>query len=293
MTFPDRAVAQFGSALDWGSRGRGFKSRQPDQVRAGLSGPVLPRWSQIGHTTLPEQVTDHLRRRLVVGRDHGAVDLLHRARGVPEAGGDDLDRHPRLERRCGEAVPQAVECQPWQARGDRQAGDDTGERRRPVGGPLGPREHQRVVRAPGARPAGAHLQAVLALLDPPPAQRRDRVRVESHGGLGPRALRRRATSSRVLGISTSCRAIVAVPASRSTWPHRSAAGLRTMWPLSTASRHAALTVLCTSTLRADIGSSVASVPLPRRWTRFTPAWIKDLKEAPVRHSDSREMRQNG
>ena len=26
-----RAVAQFGSALDWGSRGRGFKSRQPDQ----------------------------------------------------------------------------------------------------------------------------------------------------------------------------------------------------------------------------------------------------------------------
>lgn len=163
---------------------------------------------------------------------------------------------------------------------DRQAGDDTGERRRPVGGPLGPREHQRVVRAPGARPAGAHLQAVLALLDPPPAQRRDRVRVESHGGLGPRALRRRATSSRVLGISTSCRAIVAVPASRSTWPHRSAAGLRTMWPLSTASRHAALTVLCTSTLRADIGSSVASVPLPRRWTRFTPAWIKDLKEAP-------------
>ena len=24
-------MAQFGSALDWGSRGRGFKSRQPDQ----------------------------------------------------------------------------------------------------------------------------------------------------------------------------------------------------------------------------------------------------------------------
>ena len=23
-------MAQFGSALDWGSRGRGFKSRQPD-----------------------------------------------------------------------------------------------------------------------------------------------------------------------------------------------------------------------------------------------------------------------
>src|SRR4051812_23850741 len=31
-----RAVAQFGSALDWGSRGRGFKSRQPDSVSAGL-----------------------------------------------------------------------------------------------------------------------------------------------------------------------------------------------------------------------------------------------------------------
>ena len=27
-----RAVAQFGSALDWGSRGRGFKSRRPDQI---------------------------------------------------------------------------------------------------------------------------------------------------------------------------------------------------------------------------------------------------------------------
>jgi hypothetical protein len=25
-----RDVAQFGSALDWGSRGRGFKSRRPD-----------------------------------------------------------------------------------------------------------------------------------------------------------------------------------------------------------------------------------------------------------------------
>ena len=29
-----RAVAQLGSALDWGSRGRGFKSRQPDQRAA-------------------------------------------------------------------------------------------------------------------------------------------------------------------------------------------------------------------------------------------------------------------
>lgn len=27
-----RAVAQLGSALEWGSRGRGFKSRQPDQT---------------------------------------------------------------------------------------------------------------------------------------------------------------------------------------------------------------------------------------------------------------------
>ena len=31
-----RVVAQFGSALDWGSRGRRFKSCQPDQtIRAG------------------------------------------------------------------------------------------------------------------------------------------------------------------------------------------------------------------------------------------------------------------
>jgi hypothetical protein len=27
-----RAVAQLGSALDWGSRGREFKSRQPDHI---------------------------------------------------------------------------------------------------------------------------------------------------------------------------------------------------------------------------------------------------------------------
>jgi hypothetical protein len=28
----DRDVAQPGSALDWGSRGRGFESRHPDQI---------------------------------------------------------------------------------------------------------------------------------------------------------------------------------------------------------------------------------------------------------------------
>jgi hypothetical protein len=45
-----RAVAQLGSALEWGSRGPGFKSRQPDQLltrRASenllaLSGLTLP-----------------------------------------------------------------------------------------------------------------------------------------------------------------------------------------------------------------------------------------------------------
>ena len=34
-----RAVAQFGSALDWGSRGRGFKSRQPDSNQDRIFGP--------------------------------------------------------------------------------------------------------------------------------------------------------------------------------------------------------------------------------------------------------------
>src|SRR5699024_2820771 len=33
------AVAQFGSALDWGSRGRGFESRQPDRQKT-RSGPL-------------------------------------------------------------------------------------------------------------------------------------------------------------------------------------------------------------------------------------------------------------
>ena len=31
-SYPIRAVAQLGSALVWGTRGRGFKSRQPDQI---------------------------------------------------------------------------------------------------------------------------------------------------------------------------------------------------------------------------------------------------------------------
>src|SRR3984957_709002 len=31
-----RAVAQLGSALEWGSRGRGFESRRPDHVSANM-----------------------------------------------------------------------------------------------------------------------------------------------------------------------------------------------------------------------------------------------------------------
>jgi hypothetical protein len=34
--FGDRAVAQLGSALEWGSRGRGFESRRPDIARRNL-----------------------------------------------------------------------------------------------------------------------------------------------------------------------------------------------------------------------------------------------------------------
>ncbi len=33
-----RAVAQLGSALEWGSRGRGFESRQPESQYQGLTG---------------------------------------------------------------------------------------------------------------------------------------------------------------------------------------------------------------------------------------------------------------
>ena len=32
----ERAVAQLGSALEWGSRGRGFKSRRPEFVETNL-----------------------------------------------------------------------------------------------------------------------------------------------------------------------------------------------------------------------------------------------------------------
>ena len=37
-----RAVAQLGSALVWGTRGRGFKSRQPDWDRGGSCADVPP-----------------------------------------------------------------------------------------------------------------------------------------------------------------------------------------------------------------------------------------------------------
>ena len=37
----ERAVAQLGSALEWGSRGRGFKSRRPEEI----SLPKEHRWA--------------------------------------------------------------------------------------------------------------------------------------------------------------------------------------------------------------------------------------------------------
>ena len=41
----NRVVAQFGSALDWGSRGRRFKSCQPDQLtQAGQKKLLLTRF---------------------------------------------------------------------------------------------------------------------------------------------------------------------------------------------------------------------------------------------------------
>ena len=38
-------MAQFGSALDWGSRGRGFKSRQPDLLMAFITDGATSRWN--------------------------------------------------------------------------------------------------------------------------------------------------------------------------------------------------------------------------------------------------------
>ena len=38
-----RAVAQLGSALDWGSRGRRFKSCQPDQKKSQMEGHFADR----------------------------------------------------------------------------------------------------------------------------------------------------------------------------------------------------------------------------------------------------------
>jgi hypothetical protein len=49
-----RDVAQLGSALDWGSRGRGFKSRRPDQVVGHIPSMDMPSWGPLG-----DQLSDY------------------------------------------------------------------------------------------------------------------------------------------------------------------------------------------------------------------------------------------
>jgi hypothetical protein len=56
-----RAVAQLGSALDWGSRGRGFKSRQPDGKGAGERLAAAPNWGR--DRQLPARLTQRAPRR--------------------------------------------------------------------------------------------------------------------------------------------------------------------------------------------------------------------------------------
>ncbi len=47
MTPIARGVAQFGSALDWGSRGRWFKSSRPDFYKCGIFKSFLHAWRSI------------------------------------------------------------------------------------------------------------------------------------------------------------------------------------------------------------------------------------------------------
>jgi hypothetical protein len=54
-------VAQLGSALDWGSRGRGFKSRQPDGKGAGERLAAAPNWGR--DRQLPARLTQRAPRR--------------------------------------------------------------------------------------------------------------------------------------------------------------------------------------------------------------------------------------
>jgi hypothetical protein len=46
--FAERAVAQLGSALEWGSRGRGFESRRPDASRGTRDHSVPYDYSSVG-----------------------------------------------------------------------------------------------------------------------------------------------------------------------------------------------------------------------------------------------------
>jgi hypothetical protein len=93
------------SALDWGSRGREFKSPQPDALnRDGgeVSDSPTVRWSQNGHKKFRSgilstaiEVTDELRGASIVSRNDVCVDLLHHPRRVAETRRHHFDRDAR------------------------------------------------------------------------------------------------------------------------------------------------------------------------------------------------------
>jgi hypothetical protein len=55
----DRAVAQFGSALDWGSSGRRFKSCQPDNSETSVSPARMSFRANPGWASLEDHFWDH------------------------------------------------------------------------------------------------------------------------------------------------------------------------------------------------------------------------------------------
>jgi hypothetical protein len=59
----DRAVAQLGSALEWGSRGRGFESRRPDDEK--LKHLSIRHLTSICAAQLERLLVTHIQRVLV------------------------------------------------------------------------------------------------------------------------------------------------------------------------------------------------------------------------------------
>ena len=110
-TSPPRVVAQFGSAFDWGSKGRGFKSRQPDSsLRSGRPQRLPLRRSRVGLRGAARRCG--LRPRGLLGRlrrpQIPSLPLINQNRLAPAPSASSFQS--RSARRCRFPAPTPSPC---------------------------------------------------------------------------------------------------------------------------------------------------------------------------------------